>query len=174
MKRGGSLNRSRLKSGKPLERGKPLRPDPAKVQAFLRKHGGIKRKPAPARPVEGPLSPAEWRKRVFDASGGRCIITGARARDVEDRRFHAHHVLSKRELRARRLHRYVWDARNGVVLRADVHERHENAFERVPHTALPGAVWEFCAELDALDGTSWATSLVLRLHPVRGARERSR
>lgn len=171
-----------MRRGKPLKRGKglerrELKADVERVREFLKRGKALDRKPLRSkpkpRPAEGPLSPAEWAAQVFELSEGRCIITGARARDAFDRRFHAHHPLPKRELRARGLAARVWDPRNGVLLRRDVHVRHEDAFERVPHTALPLRVWEFCRELDELEGSQWATTLVLRAHPVRGARGHS-
>lgn len=149
---------------------RPLRANPEKVREFMQRgrqeieRAPIRRK-VRDRPPEGPLTPAEWRKRVFDASEGRCLLTAARALHAADRRFHAHHPLPKRELRARGYFGWVWDPRNGAWLRRDVHARHELAFERVPADRLPASVWEFCAELDALEGTRWATALVLRAHP---------
>jgi len=98
------------------------------------------------------------------------MITGARARDADDPRFDAHHPLPKRELRARGLFAHVWDPRNGIWITSRVHERHENAVERIGWPWLPTAVWLFAAEMDALAGTLWATALVRRLHPVAGDR----
>lgn len=95
-------------------------------------------------------------------------MTGLVARGSEDRAFHAHHVISQHELRARGLHGYRCDPRLGVWLSADAHERHENASRRVPWTALPARVWDVAGELDELAGTYWATDLILRLHPARG------
>lgn len=170
MKRGGPLRRSELK------RGRELRADAEKVREFLRRgRGSLERAPLKrtggmrrASRAEGPLTPAGWRQAVHDASEGRCLMTGTRSRDVDDPRFHPHHCLAKRELRARGLLGYVWDARNGIWVSADVHERHENASKRIPAERLPRSVWEFCSELDALDGTAWATALVLRVHPPAG------
>jgi hypothetical protein len=165
-----------VKRRKPLKRGRPLRGDPEKVREFLQrgrkaelKRSKLKARPKREAPVEGPLTPEEWRRAVFVASGGRCVISGSVARDAEDRGFQAHHALPARELRARGLRDRVWDSRNGVWLARRVHERHESAVERVPRSALPASVWEFCRELDRLDGTEWATQLVLRLHPARVA-----
>lgn len=120
-----------------------------------------------AKIVEGPLDPATWRKCVHDASAGRCIISGARAYGPDDRSFDAHHPLPKRELRLRGLFQCVWDPRNGVWLAERVHERHEGGSARIPRERLPASVWAFCAELDTLDGSQWATALVERLHPRR-------
>lgn len=174
MKRGKPLRRSgELKRGGELKRS-DLNRATERAREFLQRgrqqleRTEFKRQPRP-RPVEGPLSPAQWRVQVFEASEGMCIITGARARDADDRRFQVHHPLPKRELRARGLFGRVWDPRNGVWLRRDVHARHELAFAPVPYTRLPAGVWEFCAELDALDGTKWATDLVLRHHPAAGS-----
>lgn len=132
----------------------------------------LKRRPK-KRPPEGPMSPADWRRAVFNASGGWCKISRTRARDADDRRFHAHHPLPKSELRARGYFDRVYDPRNGTWLRRGVHLRHEAAVDRVPYTELPASVWDFCTELDILEGTRWATDLVLRYHPARGERGRS-
>lgn len=158
-----------------LNRSKRLGADPEKVREFLKRGrqleraalnraGGMRRSSS----KEGPLTPAAWRERVFELSEGLCVMTGARASHVEDRRFHAHHPVPKRTLRDRGLFGWVWDSRNGLWLRSDAHERHESASVRVPAEKLPASVWEFCAALDALEGTEWATMLVLRAHPPAG------
>jgi hypothetical protein len=161
----------------PLKRGEPLRPDVEKVREFLRRgRSELTRTPLRASQgfrrvveAEGPLSPEEWRRAVFVASEGRCILSDTRARDADDPRFHVHHVIPKRVLRARGLYAWVWDPRNGLWISERAHARQESAFARLPHTRLPAAVWLFCAELDALDGTHWATDLVRRLHPAAGS-----
>jgi hypothetical protein len=169
-----------VKRGKPLARGKglerrtELKADAEKVREFLRRgRDSAFRKAKPATSgfrryssAEGPLTPADWRKHAFDASDGRCIITGARARDADDPRFDAHHILPKRTLRARRLYGFVWDPRNALWLSGDAHERLEGRSVYLPHTRLPVTVWVFCSELDALDETQWATELVRRLYPI--------
>jgi hypothetical protein len=164
-----------MKRGKPLERKTGLKADPEKTRAFIeRGRGALQRTGSGMRRVtagEGPLTPAEWRAAVFAAAHGRCIISGTRARDLDDPRFQAHHILPKRVLRVRGLLSYVWDARNGLWLRADVHAAHEAPGVndgRIPAYRLPTCVWEFCDELDALAGTHWATDLVLRAHPAAG------
>lgn len=178
-----------VKRGGPLKRSSGLHVDPAKVRAFVERgraelaraplvnraspgRSGTLRASRTAKPPEGPMTPDEWRRAVYVASGGRCTMTASRARDADDPRFHAHHVVPKRELRARGLYSWVWDARNGAWLWADAHERHENASQRVPSGRLPPAVWMFCAELDEMDGSEWATALVQRLHPATGTRGR--
>lgn len=167
LRRSGGLKRT---SG--LRPGGNLKRSVEAAREFLhRSRQPLRRTPLRSRPKartpEGPLTPAQWRQAVFEASGGACIISGARARDADDRRFHAHHILPKRELRARGLFGWVWDARNGAWLRADIHELHESpgvSSSRVPAAKLPGAVWGFCRELDELEGSEWATQLVLRVH----------
>jgi hypothetical protein len=164
-----------LKRGsKRLERRTELRADVDKVREFLRRAkplertGGMRRATA----AEGPLTPAAWRQAVHDLSGGRCIITGALARNAADRRFDPHHPLAKRLLRDRGLLDHVWDARNGIWITRAIHAAHEHPGvrdSRIPARALPRSVWEFCAELDALDGTGWATAAVLRAHPPTGS-----
>jgi hypothetical protein len=145
-----------------------LRADPAKVREFvqrgrgqLARTDGPKRRPK-RRPREGPLSPREWRCEVFRLDGGACRVSGRPGRDVDDKRFHCHHCIPKRELRNRGLYGSVWDPRNGVLLSASVHWRHEHAQERVAFEALPDRAREFASEL----GT-WAEDLLLRLHPRR-------
>lgn len=132
-----------------------------------RAHLARKRK---ARPKEGPLSPEDFKRAAYAASGGRCIITGTRARDPLDPDFHAHHPLPKRELRRRRLHAHVYDPRNAVFVTERVHMQHETPGvrpeHRIPREKLPASVWAFCAEMDATDGTRWATAMVERAHPV--------
>lgn len=166
-----------------MERKKPLRADPAKVRAFLQRgRGALKRTDSLTRsgfsakrkvaPIEGPLTPAEWRRQVFAASGGRCTVTGARARDADDRRFHAHHVLAADSLRKRRLFAYVWDARNGLWIAELPHMAHEHSGgeHRIAREHLPASAWLFAAELDALAGTEWATAKLEREYPASGSR----
>lgn len=170
-----------MKRGKGLKRKTELRADVEKVREFmqrgrqplerseLKKRGGGTRRASAA---EGPLSPVEWRRAVFEASGGRCVISGSKARNADDRRFDAHHPLAKRVLRERGLLGYVFDSRNGLWVRADVHAAHERPGVRdgrIPAEALPASVWAFCSELDALAGTQWATDTVLRAHPPAGS-----
>lgn len=175
-----------MKRGKPLKRRsglktrKRLEADPEKVREFLRRgreleRSGFKRARSGFRrasSAEGPLTPREWWLAVFEASGGRCVMTGTRARDADDPRFHAHHPLAKRILRERGLLGHVWDPRNALWLRADVHAAHEQPGvrdSRVPAEKLGAGVWAFCSELDALEGSAWATELVLRAHPPAGS-----
>lgn len=170
-----------MKRGKGLERRTGLRANPEKTREFVQrgrvqlerswiqgsKISGMRRASA----AEGPLSPAAWREQAFVASGGRCVISGTRARNADDHRFDAHHILAKRELRARRLFGYVWDVRNALWILGSVHAGHEHPGvrdTRIPAEKLPPSVWEFCAELDELAGVQWATSYVLRAHPRRG------
>lgn len=161
--------------------GKGLRADPERTRAFQQRgrevaapalqraaRKGAAERRRREREKEGPLSPAEWRAATGASAGLRCTVTGTRAADVDDRRFHAHHAVPKDELRARGLHAHVWDPRNGVWVLADVHMRHEypgvNA-QRILAAQLPASVWEFAEEMDATDGTQWATELVRRSHP---------
>lgn len=165
-----------------MRRSRPLRADPEKVRAFVARgravsglrRGGIRKQAAKRGVVvaEGPLSPAAWRAAVFAASGGRCVITGSRAYGVDDRRFHAHHPVSQSVLRRRGLHGWLWDPRNGMFVTADRHMAHEHSggHHRIGREFVPVSVWEFAAELDELDGTSWATAHVERYHPASGSR----
>jgi hypothetical protein len=122
------------------------------------------------RPVEGPLSPRAWRERAFESSGGACIVTGARAAHAFDRRFHVHHFVAAEALRDRGLHAHVWDPRNAGWVERQVHLDHEWS-PRSPITLdlVPESAWQFAQEMDALDGTEWATVHVERFHPAAGS-----
>jgi hypothetical protein len=182
VKRSKPLRRDTAKAREFVERGRGrIKSDAEAAAAFLRRgreagarslrassSAAAKAKPA-RRADEGPLSPADWRKAVYEASGRRCIISGARADDPFDPRFDAHHVLPKGELRARGLLQYVWDARNGVLLAERVHRQHTDAFLRIPREKVPPAAWEFAAELDARAGTEWATVMLERNYPTEGS-----
>jgi hypothetical protein len=170
-----------VKRSKPLSRGKglsrksELKADVEKVREFMQRgrqdlqrsakksaRSGFRRWTE----AEGPLTPGEWRKHAFEASGGRCIITGARALDADDPRFQAHHLLPKRTLRSRGLFAFVWDPRNAVWLSNIAHELLEKRSVHLRYSRLPVTVWGFCRELDALEGTQWATELVRRAYPI--------
>lgn len=172
------MKRSGIRRGKkglkrtPFDSRSELRPNPGKVREFLRRgqRSGAqsldesRRRPKP-RPTEGPLSPDEWRRRAWSASGGWCIITRTRADGPEDPTFDAHHVLPKRLLRRRGLYAYVWDPRNSLWLAQLAHGRHESGFERIPRVFVPPSAWAFVQELDELAGTQWATETIRRFYP---------
>lgn len=166
-----------------MKRSKRLKADPEKVRQFLaRGRGSLERssslknpgKPFSAKrkvgPREGPLDPASWRREVFRASGGTCIVTGTRALDADDPRFHAHHAIAAQQLRKRGLHGRVWDRRNGLWVAEGPHMAHEHTggSHRIPRDLLPTAVWEFARELDAIAGTEWATAHLERTYPAAG------
>jgi hypothetical protein len=166
-----------------MKRSKPLRADPEKTRAFLKRgrselnRAGIKARTAKGsaaksrvKALEGPLDPATWRGKVFAASGGTCVVSGARATDADDPRFHAHHPVTQDALRKRGLYGWLWDARNGMLVAEQVHMAHEHTGgeQRIAREFVPASVWEFCADLDALAGTSWATEHVRRKHPPAG------
>jgi len=161
-----------------------LSTDPIKLEEFIRR--GRKRMGSRAKrrvafatraAGEGPLSPEEWRRQVALATDLRCIVTGTRAADVFDPAFDAHHPLPKSELRARGLHAFVYDARNGVFVAEQVHVAHEYGAgdeDRIPRDRLPARVWEFAAEMDELGRGKWATAMVERKHPAAGRSRSSR
>lgn len=161
-----------------------LSTDPIKLEEFIRR--GRKRMTSrkvkrvtfrAAAAGEGPLSPEEWRRQVAMATDLRCIVTGTRAADVFDPTFDAHHPLPKSELRARGLHAFVYDARNGVFVTERVHVSHEYGAgdeDRISRGLLPAGVWEFAAEMDEHGRGKWATVMVERKHPAAGRSRSSR
>lgn len=166
-----------------MQRHRPLRADPEKVRAFLaRGRGKLKRQSELKRsaiaakrkvaPNEGPLTPAEWHRQVFAASGGTCIVSSSRARGADDENFHAHHIIAAQQLRKRGLHGRVWDARNGLWVANAPHMAHEHTggSHRIARELLPAAAWAFAAELDALAGTQWASAYLERMYPAAGTR----
>lgn len=87
----------------------------------------------------GALTPAEWRAAVFKRSGGRCVITGAKADD-------AHHVVGQQQLKRDGAMALLTEPLIGIALTRTVHFQHENAFRRIPVSALPDDVLAFVVE----------------------------
>lgn len=116
------------------------------------------------RPKEGPLTPGEWKRQVYDrqrphrGTSALCIVTQEPLSFSADE---AHHCLEKRLLRARGLHHLVWDARNGVGVKKRIHDGHTSALHRIPREALPPCVWEFAREVGP-----WAVARVEEDHPI--------
>ena len=103
-----------------------------------------------ARPKEGPLTPLEWKQRVFDQQRERpggpalCAVTEESLSFAVD---DAHHVLDKRLLRARGLHAVVWDPRNGMFIKTFIHLGQTNGLRRIPRDKIPDAAWAFAREI---------------------------
>lgn len=102
-----------------------------------------------SRPKEGPLTPLEWKRRVFDQQRVRrggpalCAVTGEPLDFTVD---DAHHVLDKRLLRARGLHAVVWDPRNGMFIKANIHLGQTNGLRRITRDKISPAAWAFARE----------------------------
>lgn len=117
------------------------------------------------RPKEGPLTPLEWRRRVFERQRPRpnkpslCAVTGE---PLDFQRDDCHHPLEKRLLRARGLHAHVWDPRNAVFVKAYIHTGHTFEGKKIPREALPDAVWEFAEEIGP-----WAVLRIQSDHPSK-------
>jgi hypothetical protein len=179
VKRGGPLRRKTA-----LKRGAPLRPDPEKVREWRQRSAErarskprasikrgpsqlkrtSKRRPPPRGVKEGPLTPTEWKKAVFERTGFFCHVSGI---SVSLRYDDAHHCLPARVLRTNGAHDYLWDPRLGIPLSSTVHELHTNRSQVIYRDQIPASVWEVCAELAARDGTEWAAIAVEREHPER-------
>lgn len=85
---------------------------------------------------------AAWRQRA-------CAVSGD-ARDFDPKtgkNWEAHHVVEARELKARGLNHLLWDERNALRLRPDVHRRHTNRMEPVPLRCLTQDNIDFAFEV---------------------------
>lgn len=116
------------------------------------------------RPREGPLTPLAWKRKVFDQQRescygpALCAVTGEPLDFVRD---DAHHVLDKRLLRARGLYALVWDARNGMFIKADVHLGQTNGLRRITRDKIPAAAWAFVREIG-----EWAVQRLEEDYPL--------
>lgn len=125
-------------------------------------HAGLTSRPQ-ARPQEGPLSPSEWKRRIWDRQRERpggpalCAVTREPLSWTADE---VHHPLEKGLLRARGLHEHVWDDRNGIAVRRRVHERHTNRSEPIRRIYVPASAYEFARELGP-----WAVARIDEKHP---------
>lgn len=101
-----------------LKRGEPLRPDPEKVRAFLRRR----------RPRKARVSHAGARTEALRRSGGRCIVCGERA-------VHGHHVLPVERFPE------LTDCAANIVGVCEVHHAlHHSAHRRIRWEELPECV----------------------------------
>ena len=83
--------------------------------------------------------PRDWTRRVFEMHGAVCVVTGQRAHQ-------AHHAIPVQVLIREGLAEHAGDPRNGVPVTKRVHERHEQAVERILVACLPASVFEFARE----------------------------
>lgn len=124
------------------------------------------------RPKEGPLKPAEWKRQVFDAqrphpgAAALCAVTGEPLSFTYD---DAHHPLEKRLLRARGLHHLVWDPRNGMAVKREIHEGQTSGTARIPRDKVPEHAWAFAREIGP-----WAVARVEADHPQAPNNQRTK
>lgn len=125
-------------------------------------HASLQSRPK-ERPQEGPLTPAEWKRRVFERQRERpggpalCAVTG------EPLSFHVdevHHPLEKTFLRERGLHMHVWDERNGMAVKRAVHNGHTNRSRPIRRQYVPAITFQFARELGP-----WAVARINEKHP---------
>lgn len=92
-----------------------------------------------------------WHRTVVNRRA-RCVVCGA------TRRLQGHHVIAQAVLRRYAVEHDLsieetqalfWDPRNAVALDEVCHQRHTNAYRRVPRYVLPAHVFEFVRDLDA-------------------------
>lgn len=125
-------------------------------------HAGLQSRPK-ARPKEGPLSPLEWKRRVFERQRERpggpvlCAVTGEPLSFSVDE---AHHPLEKTFLRERGLHDKVWDERNGMAVKRLVHNGHTNRSRPIRRIYVPASAYQFARELGP-----WAVARIDEKHP---------
>jgi hypothetical protein len=82
-----------------------------------------------ANPKRDPDAPLNFKTRVCAEP---CLIGG----DC-DGPLQAAHVVPKRVLKRRGLHRLLWDPANGIALCYRHHRRHDNGTEKIPAALLP-------------------------------------
>lgn len=111
-------------------------------------------------------------KAWFDATcrrPARCVVCQT-ARGLQ-----AHHVIDKswleRVAKTLRLsgedrNALLWDTRNGMSLCPRDHERHTNAYRRIPRYLIPAKAWEFAREVDRMLGTEAATLRLEQQYPL--------
>lgn len=125
-------------------------------------HAGLQSRPK-ERPKEGPLTPAEYKRRVFERQRERlggpslCAVTG------EPLSFHVdeiHHPLEKTFLRERGLHEHVWDDRNGMAIKRAIHNGHTNRSCPIRRRFVPASAYQFARELGP-----WAVARIDEKHP---------
>lgn len=125
-------------------------------------HAGLTSRPK-ERPQEGPLTPAEWKRRVWERqrirAGGAvlCAVTGEPLSWAVDE---VHHPLEKALLRERGLHEHVWDERNGMAIKRAVHTGHTSRMRPIPRRYVPQGAFIFARELGP-----WATARINQAHP---------
>lgn len=116
-----------------------------------------------SRPQEGPLTPAEWKRRIFERQRERpggpslCAVTGEPLSFNVDE---VHHPLEKTLLRERGLHKHVWDERNGMAIKLRVHQGHTSRMRPIPRRFVPASAFQFARELG-----HWAVARINQAHP---------
>jgi hypothetical protein len=170
-----------------MERRKPLKADPEKVRAFLKRAKPLKGsekplarsqlrpgRPAPRRAPAGTDGSVagvayHWRVGVWEADEGRCVSCRKPVpRDGDLFSWQAHHPLLKQTMKRRGLRDEVYDVRFGVVLCTRCHEGH-HGLHPVSGAKLPARVW---AALEAVG--VWAVDVVDRAHPGRDVRPQAK
>jgi hypothetical protein len=115
------------------------------------------------RPPEGPLTPSEWRRRVWDRQREKpglpalCAVTGEPLSWNADE---VHHPLDKRLLRAKGLSHRIWDERNGMAVKRQVHLDHTSRMRPIPRRFVPASAFEFAREIGL-----WAIARLNEDHP---------
>jgi hypothetical protein len=103
------------------------------------------------------------------AWGQRACAVSRDGRDWDPaigKNWEAHHVIEKRELKARGLAHLLWDERNALRVRPDIHRRHTNRMEPIPLRCLKQDNIDFAFEVM---GAS-AKEHLERLYPGADAR----
>lgn len=125
-------------------------------------HAGLTSR-AKERPQEGPLTPAEWKRRVWERQRVRpggpalCAVTGEPLSWTVDE---VHHPLEKALLRERGLHEHVWDERNGMAVKRRIHLDHTSRMRPISRRFVPASAFVFARELGP-----WATARINQSHP---------
>ena len=88
------------------------------------------------------VEPKWWKVQLIVRDDG-CIMHHGRCGNGN---VQGAHIISQQHLKRLGLSEFLWDTRNGMLLCAWHHNRHDRYLERVPRNQLPEGVEDFCEE----------------------------
>lgn len=146
----------------------PLTVEGEEVERPQRGGSTLSRSSGGSKPKVGPLTPAKWKKAVWERQaleqgrGGQaplCAVTREELNFIHD---DAHHPLEKRLLKARGEHHRMYDPRNGMFVKARVHQGHTSMLAKIPAEYVPPCAFTFAREVGP-----WAIARIESDHPKK-------